>query len=172
MFLSKECWVGGNLTFFRPSWLSTKKVCLTSSEAKRVLLWFVLYFSGLRRLNCTKKHPLESSLEFLDSLKYENIIEHVVVWACKIHESVLYQEFFCPFFYLSKNEEGPEFSFLDSLNLYKKEGKGSSFTCILHLLRPRNSQETTVRDSPQSTLPTRPLTVWYRESVRFAVRLP
>ena len=33
---------------------------------------------------------------------------------------------------LLKNEEGLEFSFLDSLNLYKKEGRGSSFTCILH----------------------------------------
>ena len=35
------------------------------------------------------------------------------------------------------------------------------------LLGPRNSQATTVRDSPQSTFPTSPLTVWYREFVRF-----
>ena len=35
------------------------------------------------------------------------------------------------------------------------------------LLRPGNSQAATVRDSPQSTFPTSPLTVWYRESVRF-----
>ena len=35
------------------------------------------------------------------------------------------------------------------------------------LLRPGNLQATTVRDSPQSTFPTSPLTVWYRESVRF-----
>ena len=79
-----------------------------------------------------KEPPLESSLEFLDSLNYENTIEHVLVWARKIHESVLYQEFFFLFFELYKNEEGPEFAFLDSLNLYTKEGKGSSFTCILH----------------------------------------
>ena len=40
------------------------------------------------------------------------------------------------------------------------------------LLRPGKSQAATVRDSPQSTFPTSPLTVWYRESVRFAVRPP
>ena len=40
------------------------------------------------------------------------------------------------------------------------------------VLRPRNSQAPTVRDSSQSVFPTSPLTVWYRESVRFAVRLP
>ena len=79
-----------------------------------------------------KKHPLESSLEFSDSLNYENTIEHVLVQARKIHESVLYQAFFFLFFELAKNEDGPEFAFLDSLNLYKKEGKGSSFTCFLH----------------------------------------
>ena len=64
--------------------------------------------------------PLESLLEFLDSLNYENTVEHVLVWAHKIHESVLYQAFFCLFFELAKNEYGPEFAFLDSLNLYKK----------------------------------------------------
>ena len=57
MLFSKERWVGSNLTFFGPPRLSTKKVCLTSSEAKRVLLWYVLYFSGLRRLNWMKKDP-------------------------------------------------------------------------------------------------------------------
>ena len=45
---------------------------------------------------------------------------------------MLYQAFFCLFFELAKNEESPEFAFLDSLNLSKKEGKGSSFTCFLH----------------------------------------
>ena len=40
------------------------------------------------------------------------------------------------------------------------------------LLRPGNSQAATVRDSPQSAFPTSPLTVWYRESVWFTVRLP
>ena len=90
MLILNERWVGGNLTFFRPPRLSTKTVRLTSSKAKRVLLWFVLYFSGLMRLNCTKNPPLESSLEFSDSLNYENIIEHVLVRARKIHKLVLY----------------------------------------------------------------------------------
>ena len=92
----------------------------------------VLYFFDLRILNWMKKDPLESSWEFSDLLNYENTIEHVLVWARKIHESVLYQELFCLFFELAKNEDGPEFTFLDSLNFYKKEGKGSSFTCFLH----------------------------------------
>ena len=64
-------------------------------------------------------------MEFLDSLNYENAIEHVLVRAHKIHESVLYQAF-CLFFELAKNEDGPEFAFLDSLNFYKKEGILSS----------------------------------------------
>ena len=68
-----------------------------------------------------KNHPLESSLEFLDSLNYENTVKHVLVRARKIHESVLYQAFFYLFFEIAKNEEGPELAFLDSLNLYKKE---------------------------------------------------
>ena len=45
---------------------------------------------------------------------------------------MLYQEFFYLFFKLANNEEGPEFSFLESLNLYTKEGKGSSLTCLLY----------------------------------------
>ena len=36
---------------------------------------------------------------------------------------MLYQAFFCLFFELAKNEEGPELDFFDSLNLYKKEGR-------------------------------------------------
>ena len=79
-----------------------------------------------------KGPPLESSLEFSDSLNYENTVKHVLVRARKIHELVPYQAFFCLFFELAKNEYGPEFAFLDSLNLYKKEGKGSSFTCFSH----------------------------------------
>ena len=82
-----------------------------------------LYFSYLKRLNWTKNPPLQSSLEFSDSLKYENSIEHLLVRSCKIHESVLYQAFFYLFFELSKNEEGLEFSFLDLSDLYKKEGR-------------------------------------------------
>ena len=38
---------------------------------------------------------------------------------------------------------------------------------VMNLLRPGNSQAATVRDSPQSTFPTSPLIVWYRESVWF-----
>ena len=71
-------------------------------------------------------------MEFSDSLNYENTIDHVLVWAHKIHESLLYQAFFYLFFDLAKNEDGPKFAFLDPLNLYKKEVKGSSFTCFLY----------------------------------------
>ena len=71
-------------------------------------------------------------MEFSNSLNYENTVEHVLVWARKIHESVLYQAFFYLFFELVNNEESLEFSFLDSLNLYKKEGKEISFTFLLH----------------------------------------
>ena len=74
-----------------------------------------------------KGPPLESS----DSLNYENTVEHVLVRVRKIHESVLYQAFLF-LFELAKNEDGPEFAFLDSLNVYKKEGKGISFTFFLH----------------------------------------
>ena len=51
-------------------------------------------------------------------------------------------------------------------------GKSKIHLVDFNLLRPRNSQATTARDSPQSTFPTSPLTFWYRESVRFAVWLP
>ena len=123
MLLLKERWVGGNLTLFGPSWLSTKKVCLTSSEAKRVLLWYVLYFFGLRRLNWTKKDPPGV---FFGVFRLSKLWKHrraCTSRARKIHESVPYQAFLCLFFELAKNEEGPEFSFLDSLNFYKKEGR-------------------------------------------------
>ena len=63
---------------------------------------------------------MESSLEFSESLNYENTVELSLIRACKIHESVLYQAFFCLFFKLSNNEEGPELDFLEFLNLYKK----------------------------------------------------
>ena len=91
---------------------------------------FVLYFFGLKRLNWTKKDPHGVFLAFSNSLNMKIPHEHVLVRAHKIHESVLYQAFFFLFFELAKNEDGPEFAFLDSLNLYKKEGKGSSFTCF------------------------------------------
>ena len=51
-----------------------------------------------------KGSPLESSLDFLN---YENTIEHSLIQARKIHESVLYQAFFCFFFDLVNTEERP-----------------------------------------------------------------
>ena len=132
MLLLKECWVGGNLTFFGPPRLSTKKVHLNFLKAKRVLMWFVLYFSSLRRLNWMKKNPHGIFFGVFRLSKYENTNDHVLVRARKIHESMLYQAFFCLFFKLAKNEDGPEFFFLESLSLYKKERKESSFTCNLH----------------------------------------
>ena len=75
------------------------------------------------RLNWTKKDTLGVFFGVFRLSKYENTNEDVLVWAHKIHKSVLYQAFFCLFFDLSKNEEGPDFAFLDSLNLYKKEGR-------------------------------------------------
>ena len=62
-------------------------------------------------------------MEFPDSLNYENTIKHSLIRYPKIHESVLYQAFFCLFFELAKNDEGLDFGFLQSLNLYKKEGR-------------------------------------------------
>ena len=79
-----------------------------------------------------KKDPPGVLFRVFKLSKYENTNEHVLVKACKIHESVLYQALFFLFLELSKNEEGHEFSFLDSLKLYKKEGKGSSFKCLLY----------------------------------------
>ena len=73
-------------------------------------------------------------MEFSDSLNNENTVEHVLVWARKIHESMLYQAFFFLFFELAKNEDGPEFAFLDSLNLYKKEGKGRVISMSFYIL--------------------------------------
>ena len=95
------------------------------------MVCFILFRPQETKLD-EKVPPLEYSFEFSDSLNYENIIEHSLILARKIHESVVYQEFFCLFFELAKNEEGLELAFLDSLNLYKKEGKGISFTCFLH----------------------------------------
>ena len=68
-------------------------------------------------------------MEFSDSLNYENTVEHVLVRARKIHESVLYQAFFFLFFELAKNEDGPEFAFLDSLK-FNREGKEEVFSCF------------------------------------------
>ena len=79
-----------------------------------------------------KKEPPGVFFGFFRISKHENNNEHVLVRARKIHKSMLYQAFFFLFFELGKNEDGPEFAFLDSLNLYKKEGKGISFTCILY----------------------------------------
>ena len=119
--------------FFKPCGIIWKRNTLFSLQLRRVFSGIVLSLFQTWGTKITEKGtPLESSLEFSDSLNNENTIDHVLVWAHKIHESVLYQAFFYLFFELAKNEEGPEFNFLDSLNLYKKEGKRSSFTCFLH----------------------------------------
>ena len=86
------------------------------------MIIFILFRPQETQLD-EKFPPLQSSLEFSDSLNYENIDEHVLIRDRRIHESVLYQAFFYLFFKLAKNEEGTEFSFLDSLNIYKKEGR-------------------------------------------------
>ena len=124
MLLLKGRWIGGNLIFFGSSWLSTKNVRLTYSEAKRFLLWYVLYFSGLRRLNWTKNSPLESSLDFSDSLNYENIVEHSLIQAHKIHESVLYQAFFFLFFELVKKWRWSRVCFLGLIKPLQEIGEG------------------------------------------------
>ena len=107
-----------------------KNVYLSSSEAKRVILWIVLYFFRLRRLTLRKSTPLESSLEFPDSQNYENTNEHLLIWACKIHESVTYQALFSLLFNIVKNEERLELNFLDSLKLNKKIRKNLSLWVI------------------------------------------
>ena len=43
---------------------------------------------------------------------------------------MLYQSFFCLFFELAKNEDGPEFAFLDSLK-FNREGKEEAFSWFL-----------------------------------------
>ena len=68
-------------------------------------------------------------MEFSDSLNYENTVEHVLVRAHKIHELVFYQAFFFLFFELAKDEDGPEFTFLDSLK-FNREGKEEVFSCF------------------------------------------
>ena len=94
------------------------------------MVCFILFRPQETKLD-KKGPPLESSLEFSYSLNMKTPSEHVLVRAHKIHESVLYQAFFFIFFELAKNEDGLEFSFLESLNLYKKDGKGISYTCFL-----------------------------------------
>ena len=110
--------------FLGPYELSTKKVYLSPSGAKRVLMWIVLYFSGLRRLNCMKNHPLESSSDFSYFQNYENTNRNLLIRAHKIHKSMTCQALYSPLFNLVKNEERLELNFLDSLKLnknYKQE---------------------------------------------------
>ena len=59
----------------------------------------------------------------------------------------------------------------ESKNEWNRDGRKLEDR-VNSMLEPGNLQETTIRDSPQSTFPTSPLTVWYRESVWFAVRIP
>ena len=46
---------------------------------------------------------------------------------------MLYQAFFYLLSELAKNEDGPEFAFLDSLNLYKKEGR-EVHSCVFYIM--------------------------------------
>ena len=68
-------------------------------------------------------------MEVLDSLNYENTVEHVLVRARKIPALVFYQAFFFIFFKLAKNEDGPKFTFLDSLK-FNREGKEEVLSCF------------------------------------------
>ena len=124
MPLLKVCQSGDSLPLFWTLLTNYEKGIPQFTWDKRVLLSIVLHFFGLRRLILRKTTLLQYSLDFSDSQNYENAIKHSLIRARKIHESVLYQAFFCIFFELAKNEEGLEFSFLDSLNLYKNEGRG------------------------------------------------
>ena len=73
-----------------------------------------------RETKFMKKHPLESSLEISNYQNYEKTNKHLLIRACKIHESVTYQVLFSLLFNLVKNEERLELSFLDSLKFSRK----------------------------------------------------
>ena len=78
-----------------------------------------------------KKFLVDSSLEFSDSLNYENTVEHVLVRAHKIHESVLYQAFFFLFFELVKKLRWSRVCFLGLVKPLqeRREGEGL-FPCL------------------------------------------
>ena len=80
--------------------------------------FFILFWT--QETKFMKKRPLQYSLEFSDSQKYENTDDHPLIWACKIHKSVTYQALFSLLFKLVKNEERIKLTFLDSLKLNKK----------------------------------------------------
>ena len=79
---------GISLPIFVPCQLSMKKVYLSPSGAKRVLMCIVLYFSNIKRINCTKNHPPRAFFGVFRLSKHENTNEHVLVQAHKIHELV------------------------------------------------------------------------------------
>ena len=97
-------------------------------EVKRVLLWYVLYFSDLRRLNWTKKDPPGVFFGVFRLSKCEN-----TSWACtssgslnpRISDTIKHYFLFSSS--LLKNEERFELTFLDSLK-FNREGKEEVFS--------------------------------------------
>ena len=79
-------------------------------KVNRVLLWYVLYFSGLRRLNWMKKDTHGVVFIVFRLSKYENPL----ISDISKHYSLFSSS-------LSKNEERLELTFLDSLKFNRKE---------------------------------------------------
>ena len=92
-------------------------------EFKRVLLWYVLYFFGLRRLNWMKKDPPGVFFGIFRLSKCEN-----TAWACTSLGSLnpwisdTIKNYFPVSSSLLKNEEGSGLTFMDSLK-FNREGK-------------------------------------------------
>ena len=68
MFLLKEHWVGGNLTFFRTFLTKYEEGAPFLLQNLREFLRYVLYFFTFRRLNWTKKEPPESLIWHFQTL--------------------------------------------------------------------------------------------------------
>ena len=94
---------------------------------KRVLLWYVLHFFGLRRLNWTKKDPPRV---LFGVFRLSKLWKHCR--ACtssgslnpRISDTIKHYSLFSSS--LSKNEERSELTFLDSLK-FNREGKEEVF---------------------------------------------
>ena len=103
----------------------------SSTEVKRVLLWYVLYFFGLKRLNWMKKDPPGVFFGVFRLSKCEN-----TNWACTsssslnpwISDTIKHYSLFSSS--LLKNEERSELTFMDSLK-FNREGKEKNFSWFL-----------------------------------------
>ena len=84
MLLLKEHWVGGNLTFFGPPRLSTKKVRLLRKLREFFCVCFILFRPQETKLY--EKSPPGVFFGVFRHSKYENTNKHVLVWARNIHE--------------------------------------------------------------------------------------